>query len=318
MLRRASCVLALLGLACVRPASADEPQPPFRLGFSYAMFTDVNENDARASIRGLAATIARERAIPADPDSLLLAGSDSVEAALRSAKVDAVALAADEYWLVTRTPGAVSERCLVAVQQEESTDSYVVIARKDRGLQKLADLHDKRLAVLEHHRLRLGFLWLEVMLARQNLPAASAHFKAVNATTKLSKVVLDVFFNRADAALVTQRGFEAMRELNPQIGQQLAAIETSPRYISALFAFRAGLATEQRDHLLDEFCRLNQTPAGQQALTIFQSSEVRQASVASLADSLSLIDEYVSARPDTARRFLNAVRHRPQEPWGKP
>ncbi len=40
----------------------------FRIGFSRGMFTDVNENDARAAIKVWGETIAEERGVPADPD----------------------------------------------------------------------------------------------------------------------------------------------------------------------------------------------------------------------------------------------------------
>ncbi len=315
---RRPAALVFMVVALARPIGAAEAQSaPFRLGFSYAMFTDVNENDARASIRGLAATISRERHIPADPDPLLLSGSDAIANALRNNRLDAVALAADEYWLVTREAGAVSDRCLVGVQQGDPADRYVVLVRKDRGFRSVSDLAGKKLTVLENYRLRLGFVWLEVLLAQKDLAPAAVHFRTVSHSPKLSKVVLDVFFGSADAALVTQRGFDAMVELNPQIGQQVSPLVLSSAYIASLFAFRSSMSPPDLDPLLREFSELHRTPAGQQALTIFQNGQVRECSADKLADTLALIDEYARLRPGQAGRFLEAVRHGPQEPWNK-
>ena len=52
------------------------------------MFTDVNENDAKAAVKAWAQTIARERGIETDPDPSIITGLSALTAALRNKQVD--------------------------------------------------------------------------------------------------------------------------------------------------------------------------------------------------------------------------------------
>lgn len=311
----AFAIAALLCLAATRLAAAAAPET-FRLGFSYALFTDVNENDARASIRVLAAVIARERHIEADPEPLLLSGTEAIGAALRTERLHAIALTADEYYQLAQPPASLVARGLFAVQPDgDPTEEYVLLVRRDQGLRTLADLTGKRLTVFANSRLRLGYLWLEVLLGDAALPPVHRHFQTATANAKLSKVILDVFFKRSDAALATRRGFAAIAELNPQVGQQLVALETSPPYIPGLFAFRPNIPPEFLEHVLHEFSSVHESPAGLQTLTIFQSGQVIEYPLSKLTPALELIDRFTRLRPDLARRHFTALQHSPTAPW---
>jgi hypothetical protein len=72
-----SCCLLVLLVLYGPPLRVEDDTnaPPFRVGFSRRLFTDVNENDAKtASIRAWAQTVARERGIHMDPVAQLYDG----------------------------------------------------------------------------------------------------------------------------------------------------------------------------------------------------------------------------------------------------
>lgn len=306
----------LLAAGASLPAAEEDMPRQFRLGFSYAMFTDVNENDAKASLRALSAVISRERNIQANPEPLLFRGTDQIARAVRAGEVDSVVLPIDEYWLLAGD--ALFDRGLFAVQDGDPAEEYVLVARGSGGAASLAGLQGKRLVIQATPRMRLGYYWLEVVLARRQQPAVAAFFGRVARTPKLARTVLDVFFQQADACLVTRRGFQAMVELNPQVGKQLHILEASPSLVPALFAFRAGLATPFRDRVLREFSGVHVTPSGQQALTIFQVGQVAERPLSVLDEALAWLREYGERRPEEILVRAAELRRSHIGPIGEP
>ena len=300
--------VALGAAACGGAATPAVERETLRLGFTYSMFTGVNENDAKASIKALAATVSRERNIPADPDPLLFNGTEAVAAAVRTGAVDAVGMTTDEYAALA---GDVRfDRFLMAVKDDDPTEEYVVLVHRAAGVTDMAGLKDKRLSVFVNPRTCLGPIWLEVLLARAGLPVTAEHFGRVTEWTKLSKPVLEVFFRQADACLVTRRGFATMVELNPQVGAQLAVLAASPAVVPSLFAFRADFSPSLKDRSLREFGVVHTSLAGQQALTIFQVGQVAERPVAALDSALALLADYARLRPEASAARVVNLRHR--------
>lgn len=307
--------LVALAIATLALAAAAKPPDLFRLGFSTAVLTGFNDNDAKASLRALTATMARERAIRADPEPLLLDGANAVTTALATAEIDAVATTLDEYWaLEDRT---ILVRFLLGTTDGDPSERYVVVVRRDSGLTNLRDLRGRSLTLHHASRLRIGYFWLEVALARGGAPAAAEFFRHISRSPKFSKAVLDVFFKQSDACLTTRRGFDAMVELNPQRGKQLTAIAASPPLVPALFGFRRGITPERLDLLVSQLSRVHETPAGKQAITIFQFGDLVESPASALADSLAVLDEYRTLRPAAAARLIAKLRASSAGPLGE-
>jgi ABC-type phosphate/phosphonate transport system substrate-binding protein len=295
--------------SAVAIAAADRPlaeEERFRLGFSFAMFAGVNENDARASIKALAETFARERGIPANPEPRLFRGAEEAARVVRAAGVDAVGLTTPEFWAIADAAGC--DRFLYSIQDDDPHEQYVLLVHRKRGGSDLAALRGGRLAVLRSPRMSLAEVWLEVELARAGLPSLARHFARAVENTKLSRVVLDVFFQQVEACLVTRRSFATMAELNPQVGRELVAVATSPPVVPALFAFRADFPATLKERTLREFALIHSTVSGKQILLIFQAGRVAELPGSILQGALELLDEYQRVRPAESAAFLAAVR----------
>jgi phosphonate transport system substrate-binding protein len=106
---------------------------------------------------------------------------------------------------------------------------------------------------------------------------------------KLSQTVLPVFFRQFDACVVTRRGFQVMSELNPQVGQQLKILASSPSMVPVAFLFRADYSDPAKDRIIKEIQGVHSTIAGQQVLTLFQCESLKVLSVAALDSSLELL-----------------------------
>ena len=296
----------LLGMPALIPAAwGAKSVELFRLGFSYSMLADVNENDAKASLRALSAVISSEHGIQANPDPMLFQGTEPIARALLAGEVDAVTITADEYWVLH--PQVSFSRFLVGGQETDPREEYLLLVRRDSGLASLSDLTGRRLALHAVPRMRLGYLWLEVQLARDGLPPAAVCFAHAQKSSKLSKVVLDVFFKQADACLVTRNGFAAMSEMNPQVGKQLVVLAASPALVPSFFAFRSGLSDAYVGRIIQEFKDVQRTPAGRQALTIFQVGALRELPGSSMDPAMAMLDEYRRLRPEAANRLVTLL-----------
>ena len=301
--------LGLSATVCLAAGAASSPpvtRETLRLGFTYSMFGGVNENDAKASIKALAATVVRERNVPADPDPLLFNSTEAIAAAVRAGDVDAIGITTEEFQELVREVRF--DRYMMSVRNGDPTEEYLVLVRRDTGLTDLASLRGKRLAVFASPRMALAPIWLDVALTTAGLPPYPEHCGSVTEFTKLSKAVLNVFFRQADAGLVTRHGYATMTELNPQLGVQLVVIAASPAMVPAMFAFRTDLAPGLKEDSVRAMASLHTSLAGQQVLTIFQVGQVAERPLAALDSALALLDEFARLRPQASAARVQGLR----------
>ena len=294
-----NCVLAVaLGLiAAVAAAGAEAPgamaagaERPFKIAMTANMFTEVNEGEARAAMKVWIMTVAKEHQIPVDPELIVYRGA---EAALRTVETDRI----DGYGVTVEEFKALSARIAfdrigVGTRTGSFQENYVVLVREDSGWAELADLRGRDLLVLQNPRMSMAHVWLDTVLLEKGLGRASAFFGHSEYYNKPSQVALPVFFRKAAACLTTLKSFEAMQELNPQLGKQLRVLAQSPDLMTSVFAFRADFRPSYREQLFQEMQRLRESPAGQQILTLLQSERVEEKPLSSLDSSLALLTKY--------------------------
>jgi phosphonate transport system substrate-binding protein len=271
-------------------APAAGAERPFKMAVTAAMFTEVNESEARAAMKVWIMTVAKEHGIPVDPELIVYSGA---EAALRAAETDRI----DGYGVTLEEFSALSahiafDRMVVATRTDNFQENYVVLVREDSGWAELADLRGRDLLVLQNPRMSLAFVWLDTVLLEKGLGRASAFFGRVEEQNKPSRVALPVFFRKAAACLVNLKSFVAMQELNPQLGKQLRVLAQSPDLVSSVFAFRADFRPSYRERLFQEMHRLSESPAGQQILTLLQSQRIDEQPLSCLDSSLALLAKH--------------------------
>ncbi len=235
---------------------------PFRFGFSSASFAGVNENDAKASIKVWARMLFQERGLPVDPDPTILKDEAAIARALREQRVEAIVLNTDEYWRLGQ------------------------------------DLRGRALTVLHSPRMSLAVAWLDTVLAEGGLPRAK-EFCRVTLANKLSKAVLAVFFRQAEGCLVSRRGLAMMSELNPQVGQSLKVLATSPEFVPTGFCFRRDYQDPLKDIIVSELAKIRDSPAGAQVLTLFQCESLEAHPLSCLESAFSLLARHERLSPGT-------------------
>ncbi len=261
------------GICLNNKCTADTNLPPFRMGFSSAMFAEVNENDAKAAVKVWGQTVASERGIPVSPASMIYNGVPAVREALKKKEIDAVALTSVEF--AALKPEIDLAPLFLNFSSGTPTDQYVLLVHQEAGISSLRELRGRSLVLHENLRECLAQTWLETELAQGGLHP-DGFLGKLSTSSKLSKVVLPVFFRQADACVVTLKGFETLTELNPQLGKQLKVLTTSPELVTALFCFRQDYAPSFKGELLSSIGELHRTPSGQQILMVFESETIQE------------------------------------------
>jgi phosphonate transport system substrate-binding protein len=279
-----------LPAAAGSPSASDASNKPFRMAFSSAMFTEVNENDAKASMKLWMNTVAQARQVPLDPDPTIYSDVAAIDRSLRINLPDGMGLTTEEYWLLSKAFNF--DRVVVAVNNGHIGEEYVVLAHRDRGISDIEGLRGRSLLVLTSPRMSLAMLWFDTLLLQKGFAPAAEHVSRVTCFSKPSRVVLPVFFLQADACIITRRHFETMSELNPQIGQKLRVLASSPGLVPSMFAFLAENPSPHRDRVLMEMRRLSDSPAGQQLLTLLQADSIEERPVSIVDKSLELVSTY--------------------------
>lgn len=280
-----SLFVALLGL--LAHGVNGRCEDTLHIGFSMTTLGEVNENDAIAAVRVWAQAIAKERDIQADPQPQIFRGTEEIAAALANKRVDCINLSTSEY--VALKGLVAQDSVVVGVKSNTFTEEYVLLVHQASGIEKVKDLRGRTLGVLHSSRTSLAAAWLEHLLRGEGVGAADTFFPKIQQGTKIGKVVLPVFFRQMDACLITRSGLEIMIELNPQIGQQIKVLTSSPPVVPVLFCFRADYSSPLQAKLKSEISRWHLSPSGRQILTLFQVDRLEEQSAGCLNSALELL-----------------------------
>ena len=137
----------------------------------------------------------------------------------------------------------------------------------------------------------LAKVYADVLAMSPAREPAEQFFSSVTARKQNSRLILDLFFGQADAVIVYRSFFEVAADLNPQIRQQLAVLESYP-VRSKNFAFfhrdypYTGLVLPVPD-------RFAASPRGQQVLEIFESDKLTTSTVSDLVPIIELDKDYL-------------------------
>lgn len=290
----AASVFVLLMAISVSPLRAGEVPSAgsatlvFRIGFSSNMVTNVNQNDVEAAMKVWIQELTSEYGgTPIETRPRAFDGLQAIAHAVRTKLVDAIALTTPEYW---RLRGELQSRIIVTAAYDGSAKQrYVLLVRRRGPIERMRDLRGHSVTLWQDPRMSLASTWLDVLLHKDGLGCV-AKFCRVKRDTKLSQVVLPVFFHRIDACVVTRQGFETMSELNPQLGRQLRVLASSPALVPGGLFFRGDYTGPMKKRILHETSRVHTSPAGQQILTLFQCDNLSVQPVSCLEPAFKLLE----------------------------
>lgn len=304
---RAGLLAAALGSVFAPAAFGGEPEL-VGVGFTRVLFTGVNMNDAQAAIKVWIDAVVRAAGLPVRADTRIYDGVEDLRPALAAGRVDVVAATVVEFMDLEKE--ASLEHILIGVQSHESDGEYVLLVHKDSEFMKPADLRGRRILYWSNPRTCLIQDWLHSLLREETGAAGEGSFASITSQEKLSAVILPVFFQQADACLVTRGAWQTMGELNPQVTMKLRHLARSPDIVPMVIFFRAEYRSPLRQKVIEALENMEQTPSGRQILTLFHGVAVKEAPLSALDSARALHDqarvaESATRAPVAARKALS-------------
>jgi ABC-type phosphate/phosphonate transport system substrate-binding protein len=296
-LLRVSLGLAMAGVSPLAVQAADPnplpavvPMESFCMALSARLFADINQNDGRAAVKTWTTVAVRDAGLALQPESLVLANAGDMIAGLTNGRVDAAVMPTDVF-LAVQQQAEITD-LFASESQAQGGEEYLLLVHRDSGITNLAGLRNRTLLLYDGPSGGLMEPWIDVTLADAGLPRHRKHFKTVASKSKLSSLVLPVFFRTANACIVTRRAFNTLVELNPQLGEQLVPLAASEQLVLVVGCFNARCPAEVRRRLLESIVHLDQTTVGQQVLTVFRSDRMARLPETTLTSARRLMDRY--------------------------
>jgi len=275
-------------------AQADGP-PPLALGVYSPTIRDVPRKDVEISLRFWAEELARGAHLGFLPVRMYGKVADmkhDVDAGLINMVV-ATSMSLVQHFRADELADAITG-------YKALPDDLLLVVRRDAGIRSPADLAGKRVSVLDADE--LTDIYLATLLMKAGLRGDLSQLAAVSREKKSNKSVLNLFFGKADAALIYRNSFETAAALNPQIGQALQVLNAytfktrSPS--TALFSARVPL--EYRELIIANALKMLDTPRGRQVLEIYQATAFERSRVQDLEPYRQLLENYRALRLTSA------------------
>jgi len=278
-------------------------------GYSAHIFMEINMMDARALANVLLQEILNNWAINLNSQAVIYEDIDALIKDIRDGKVDFVVVTTPDYFLlrnqVNLTP------FLTYKIHDQILERILLVSRIDSRIRSIVGLKKMKIVVYSDlsDELNLSDLWFTTLVLRSGGNYSNDYASTVYKVRKGTNAISDVFFRRADAAVVPERDFIISKELNPQIGAQLSVIDSSKYMLYSVLCYTEKLTTSMaRYHdrdmqsISDMLCNTNNTEIGKNFLSIFRVTSYVPFESTFLNDTEALFNEHRALSTKRNRR----------------
>lgn len=247
------------------------------VGFSANIFETVNLEDASAVSNVLLQEILDKWAINLSSQVVIYEDIDLMAKDIRENKLEIIAVTTPEYFMlrsqVNLTP------FLTYKLTDRTLDRMLLVSRNDSPFHSITQLKRRKIAIYSNlsDYLNLPSLWLTTRVLMNGENYEDEYAPYVYKVRKNTNAISDVFFKKADAAVVPEMGFNISKELNPQIGAQLCVIDSSKYMLYSVLCYTERLTADLNKYedcnyqsVIDLMCNTNNTEAGKHFLSIFR------------------------------------------------
>lgn len=267
-LLRLGFAIACLCLAFPGLLLAQSPQP-IAIGFYMPVVRDYPRKDVEVTLRFWVDEMTRSLGLSYKPIRFY-EDMEEIRRDMQEGKIN---------FMVASSMGVVGH-----IPQEElrngftsksrDADYLLFVVRKEAGITRPRDLAGRRVTLVEGDE--LSRVYLETLMLKDWGRPGWDRLASLGSEQKSSKLVMDLFFGRADMALIELNAYEAALALNPQIGQRLQVLDayTFKGKFSTVGLFSSKLPAEDRERIIESGLKLNGTPRGRQVLAIYHAEDM--------------------------------------------
>jgi ABC-type phosphate/phosphonate transport system substrate-binding protein len=263
---------------------------PLRVAISVETLAGANVNDARAAYQIWSREVANSLNVHAAelvPEAFV--SSEEIVRMIRQGSIDMFGITAWEY---AKVIDQVDPTSILFAETESGGVEYLLLVHNASPYKKLSDLRDRLLLIHHHRDMNLLPAWIGNMLATGNLPRRDAFFGTQTSYDSLTKVVLPIFFRRADVAAVARSSFATAVEMNPQLGKDLRLLAVSPKVFPIVLCFHKNCSQEGKKLLLNAIHKAESLAAGQQIEFLYQSRKMVIRSASCMTATVDMLRQY--------------------------
>ncbi len=270
------------------------------IGFSTRAFVNVPREDIRVAVRILSQKVARNTVGSAN--SQIYDSISDIERDLNAKKLDAVALTPEDFLeLSSHTP---LDPVMVTATSMGHEVELLLLARKDSHIRTFRELKNRTISipakVVQYGN--MYFTWAEILLMREGFQSIEGYFSSVSEARTPSRALMQVFFRKADACVVTGQVLELATELNPQIGRELTIIARVGKLAGGIIVFRSDLPEDRKQKLRQALQTLHEDQEGRQLFLLFQLNRLIPYRPEYLRETRLFFDEHRDLKRRVARR----------------
>ncbi len=250
----------LVPLSLLLTAAAVGAEAPGRLNMAYSarLFGGAHQADIKATSMALVAHIRGDNPAFSEGDVLFYDSFEEWKTAAEQQAFEFCVLSSLEY--LQLEPHGLLEPLFLPEDRSGIGEELLVLTHQQSGLESIEQLTGRNLLLPQSSYSPIALRWLDSLGIRP---------KTLVKSEKSGKVILSTFFSRNSACLVTRGAFDAMTELNPQIGRQMKVLAVSPKYIAALVCVRRHCAPQNRALVLETLPGLGRTHASGQLMVAY-------------------------------------------------
>ena len=155
-------------------------------------------------------------------------------------------------------------------------DNLYLVVRGDKNINDIKGLSGKRLLLPEGDE--LAEVFIDTLFLKQFKTNYKAKLASVQKQTKGSRILLDIYFNKADAGVIYRNAYDVMVELNPDITRTVLVLEKLPIKTKNFSYFVKGYpyAHELSTMVINSF---RQSVRAKQILEVFRTPELDHCSI---------------------------------------
>lgn len=173
-------------------------------------------------------------------------------------------------------------------------NALIVLTRTDKNINRIEDLQNMRLLMPEDDA--LATIFLETLTFKHFKKTYPQIFKSIQIQSKNNHMVLDVFFNKADVALVYENAYQIMLELNPQIKAHTKILTSFPVISRNYSYFHRNYAHAEEIINYVTTSQFINNPRLKQILEVFRTQEIDVCKVTDLERFDKLYQEYTALK----------------------
>ncbi len=187
----------------------------------------------------------------------------------------------------------------ISIQTGKRLDNLLLLTQRNAHIDGVSQLRQRNITLLAKDELQEIYLsLLSLQTFGQDYPQ---NFRVTPPEINSHRLILQAFFKKTDAVLVSEAAFDLAKELNPEIGRVLQVIAKLVNVPRSVGYFHQAVQEDFREEVIAKALKLQDYQRGQQIIEVFKGDKVDRTEVGDLENVAKLYQEYQQLKRQSGR-----------------